>query len=234
MLDRTRNAVAPAPHDARPRAMFAAAIDHRRTEEDPATPCRCLRWMPVKSDRRRCCRRWPMDAVNHRMRAGASHSACARLAAPTVAAAARESRRSGLKSMPTVAIRAAFTSMSRYPPIKTDPGALLDLRHAGAIPIRLTALQGSDDAWLKKGETIIIHGASEAGTLAIQFEASRCARCLQRPRARKVSNWWWRWVRMRPSTANAPSISTIRYAGSHPTASMPCWRLPVETRWSDA
>lgn len=38
----------------------------------------------------------------------------------------------------------------------------LDLRHASAIPITgLTALQGIDDALkLKKGETLIIHGAS--------------------------------------------------------------------------
>ena len=48
----------------------------------------------------------------------------------------------------------------------------LDLRHAGAIPITgLTALQGIDDALgLKRGETIIIHGASGGvGTLAVQF-----------------------------------------------------------------
>ena len=55
----------------------------------------------------------------------------------------------------------------------------LDLRHAGAIPIAgLTALQGIDDALkLKKGETIIIHGASGGvGTLAIQFARLRGAR----------------------------------------------------------
>jgi NADPH:quinone reductase len=55
----------------------------------------------------------------------------------------------------------------------------LDLRHAGAIPITgLTALQGIDDALgLKKGETIIIHGASGGvGTLAIQFARLRGAR----------------------------------------------------------
>jgi NADPH:quinone reductase len=52
----------------------------------------------------------------------------------------------------------------------------LDLRHAGAIPTTgLTALQGIDDALkLKKGETIIIHGASGGvGTLAIQFARLR-------------------------------------------------------------
>jgi NADPH:quinone reductase len=55
----------------------------------------------------------------------------------------------------------------------------LDLQHAGAIPITgLTALQGIDDALgLKKGETIIIHGASGAvGTLAVQFARLRGAK----------------------------------------------------------
>jgi NADPH:quinone reductase len=55
----------------------------------------------------------------------------------------------------------------------------LDLRHAGAIPITgLTALQGIDDALrLKKGETIIIHGASGGvGVLAVQFARLRGAR----------------------------------------------------------
>lgn len=55
----------------------------------------------------------------------------------------------------------------------------LDLQHAGAIPVTgLTALQGIDDALgLKKGETIIIHGASGGvGTLAVQFARFRGAR----------------------------------------------------------
>ena len=55
----------------------------------------------------------------------------------------------------------------------------LDLRHAGAIPITgLTALQGIDAALgLKKGEIIIIHGASGGvGTLAVQFARLRGAR----------------------------------------------------------
>jgi NADPH2:quinone reductase len=55
----------------------------------------------------------------------------------------------------------------------------LDLRHAGAIPVTgLTALQGIDDALgLRKGETIIIHGASGGvGTLAVQFARLRGAR----------------------------------------------------------
>ena len=55
----------------------------------------------------------------------------------------------------------------------------LDLRHAGAIPITgLTALQGIDDALgLKKGESILIHGASGGvGTLAVQFARLRGAK----------------------------------------------------------
>jgi NADPH2:quinone reductase len=48
----------------------------------------------------------------------------------------------------------------------------LDLEHAGAIPTTgLTALQGIDDVLhVKKGEAVIIHGASGGvGTLAVQF-----------------------------------------------------------------
>ena len=55
----------------------------------------------------------------------------------------------------------------------------LDLQHAGAIPITgLTALQGIDNALgLKKGETVIIHGASGGvGTLAVQFARLRGAK----------------------------------------------------------
>jgi len=55
----------------------------------------------------------------------------------------------------------------------------LDLRQAGAIPTTgLTALQGIDDALrLKKGESIIIHGAAGGvGTLAVQFAKLRDAR----------------------------------------------------------
>jgi NADPH:quinone reductase-like Zn-dependent oxidoreductase len=57
----------------------------------------------------------------------------------------------------------------------------LDLEHAGAIATTgLTALQGIDDALgLKKGETVIIHGASGGvGTLAIQFAKLRGARVI--------------------------------------------------------
>jgi NADPH:quinone reductase len=60
------------------------------------------------------------------------------------------------------------------------PGRL-DLEHAGAIATTgLTALQGIDDALaMKRGETIIIHGASGGvGTLAIQFAKLRGARVL--------------------------------------------------------
>ncbi|MDB6017969.1 MAG: Alcohol dehydrogenase zinc-binding domain protein [Pedosphaera sp.] len=74
---------------------------------------------------------------------------------------------------------------AEYVAIKGDnvapvPG-LLDLRHAGAIPITgLTALQGVDDVLhLKKGESVIIHGASGGvGTLAVQFAKLRGARVL--------------------------------------------------------
>jgi NADPH2:quinone reductase len=57
----------------------------------------------------------------------------------------------------------------------------LSLLHAGAIPTTgLTALQGIDDTLqLKRGETIIIHGASGGvGTLAVQFAKLRGARVL--------------------------------------------------------
>src|ERR687887_483294 len=56
--------------------------------------------------------------------------------------------------------------------------ARLDLVHAGAIPtIALTALQGVDDALeLKRGETLIVHGASgNVGMLAVQFAKRRGA-----------------------------------------------------------
>ena len=57
----------------------------------------------------------------------------------------------------------------------------LDLQTAGAIPvIALTALQGVDDALgIKKGESVIIHGASgNVGMLALQFVKLRGARVL--------------------------------------------------------
>lgn len=60
------------------------------------------------------------------------------------------------------------------------PGGL-DLEHAGAIPTTgLTALQGIDDALhVKRGEALIIHGASGGvGTLAVQFAKLRGARVI--------------------------------------------------------
>ena len=59
--------------------------------------------------------------------------------------------------------------------------ATLRMRQAGAIPTTgLTALQGIDDALkVKKGETVIVHGASGGvGTLAVQFAKLRGARVL--------------------------------------------------------
>ena len=55
----------------------------------------------------------------------------------------------------------------------------LDLRQAGAIPVTgLTGLQGIDDALrLRRGERVIIHGASGGvGTMAMQFAKLRRAR----------------------------------------------------------
>lgn len=57
----------------------------------------------------------------------------------------------------------------------------LDLRRAGAMACTgLTALQGVDDALrLKKGEAVIVHGASGGvGSLAVQFARLRGARVL--------------------------------------------------------
>lgn len=57
----------------------------------------------------------------------------------------------------------------------------LRTREAGALPIiGLTALQGVDDALkLRKGETILIHGASgNVGMLALQFAKARGARVM--------------------------------------------------------
>jgi NADPH:quinone reductase-like Zn-dependent oxidoreductase len=56
----------------------------------------------------------------------------------------------------------------------------LDLEHAGAIPTTgLTALQGIDALHVKKGESLLVHGASGGvGTLAVQFGKLRGARVL--------------------------------------------------------
>ena len=56
--------------------------------------------------------------------------------------------------------------------------ARIDVLHAGAIPaIALTAQQGIDDALeIRRGETLIIHGASgNVGSLAVQFAKLRGA-----------------------------------------------------------
>ena len=58
---------------------------------------------------------------------------------------------------------------------------VLDLKHAGAVPIAgITALQGIDDALhVKKGERVIIYGASGGlGVFAVQFAKLRGARVL--------------------------------------------------------
>jgi NADPH:quinone reductase-like Zn-dependent oxidoreductase len=56
----------------------------------------------------------------------------------------------------------------------------LGLREAGAIPTTgLTALQGIEHLGVKKGEAVIVHGASGGvGTLALQFAKLRGARVL--------------------------------------------------------
>ena len=56
----------------------------------------------------------------------------------------------------------------------------LDLKKAGAVPVTgLTGLQGVDALRLKKGETVLIHGASGGvGTVAVQFARAKGARVL--------------------------------------------------------
>jgi NADPH:quinone reductase len=56
----------------------------------------------------------------------------------------------------------------------------LDLRKAGAVPVTgLTGLQGVEALRLKKGETVLIHGASGGvGTIAVQFARWKGARVL--------------------------------------------------------
>jgi NADPH:quinone reductase-like Zn-dependent oxidoreductase len=57
---------------------------------------------------------------------------------------------------------------------------ILDLRKAGAVPVTgLTALQGVEALRLKKGESVLIHGASGGvGTMAVQFARLKGARVL--------------------------------------------------------
>jgi len=74
---------------------------------------------------------------------------------------------------------------AEYVAVETDQASHLpeglDLTHAGAIPIvGATALPGIDDVLhLKRGESVIIHGASGGvGCLALQFAKYRRARVL--------------------------------------------------------
>jgi NADPH:quinone reductase-like Zn-dependent oxidoreductase len=85
---------------------------------------------------------------------------------------------------------------AKYVAVPADKAApipkRLDLRQAGAIPTTsLTALQGIDDALkLKKGETVIIHGASGGdGVLAVQFARLRGAKVSRRRQASKGWSW---------------------------------------------
>ena len=72
---------------------------------------------------------------------------------------------------------------AEYVAVRSDEMAVipktLDLKHAGAMATTgLTAIQGIDDALhVRKGESVIIHGASGGvGTLAVQFAKLRGAR----------------------------------------------------------
>jgi NADPH2:quinone reductase len=101
--------------------------------------------------------------------------------------------------------------------------SIRDLRHAGAIPITgLTALQAIDDALgLKKGEAIIIHGASGGvGTLAMEFARFRCARVFATASGKDGIELVREMGAHMVVDGNAP-ISTIRRAASPPTASSP-------------
>ncbi|MGD9765872.1 MAG: NADP-dependent oxidoreductase [Candidatus Binatia bacterium] len=71
-------------------------------------------------------------------------------------------------------VAVAGEKVAHFPPVLT-------LERAGAIPTTgLTALQGIDDALrLKRGESVIIHGATGGvGSLAVQFAKLRGARVL--------------------------------------------------------
>ena len=74
---------------------------------------------------------------------------------------------------------------AEYVAVEVDQAAhlpeALDLTHAGAIPITgPTALQGIEDVLhVKRGENVVVHGASGAvGSLALQFAKHRGARVL--------------------------------------------------------
>jgi NADPH:quinone reductase-like Zn-dependent oxidoreductase len=112
----------------------------------------------------------------------------------------------------------------------------LDLRHAGAIPTTgLTALQGIDDALgLKKGETIIIHGASGGvGTLAVQFARIRGARVFATASGKEGVELV-REMGAHAAVDGKRPMSTITRVVLRWTASMRSWLSPAETGWNAA
>lgn len=131
------------------------------------------------------CARRPPGRSTFRHFSSASPPASARMAS-TPSGAKRRARSSMSMRLPSMTYNWGNPTggfYAEYIAVPADKVASiqkqLDLRHAGAIPITgLTALQGVDDALnLKKGETIIIHGASGGvGTLAVQFAKLRGAR----------------------------------------------------------
>jgi len=192
MLDRTRHVVAPRHHTMHvPRTMFAAAIDHFGGPE-AITP-HALRIPVVDAGEVLIAvdtagvGRWDAD-VREGYFAGRKPHFPLVLGfdgAGVVAAVGSRVRRlkvgDEVYSYNWANPKGGF--YAEYVVVPADKAApiprRLDLRHAGAIPITgLTALQGIDDALgLKKGETIIIHGASGGvGTLAVQFARLRGAR----------------------------------------------------------
>jgi NADPH:quinone reductase len=191
MLDRTRNAVAPRHHTMHvPRTMFAAAIDRFGGPEEitgHALPVPSLNAgeVLIAVDTAGV---GPWDAdVREGYFAGRKPHFPLVLGfdgAGTVAAVGSRVRRlkvgDEVYSYNWENPKGGF--YAEYVAVPADKVApiprRLDLRHAGAIPTTgLTALQGIDDALkMKKGETIIIHGASGGvGTLAIQFARLRGA-----------------------------------------------------------
>jgi NADPH:quinone reductase len=191
MLDRTRNAVAPRHHTMHvPRTMFAAAIDRFGGPEEltgHALPVPSLDAgeVLIAVDTAGV---GPWDAdVREGYFAGRKPHFPLVLGfdgAGTVAAVGSRVRRlkvgDEVYSYNWENPKGGF--YAEYVAVPADKVApiprRLDLRHAGAIPTTgLTALQGIDDALkMKKGETIIIHGASGGvGTLAIQFARLRGA-----------------------------------------------------------
>jgi NADPH:quinone reductase len=114
--------------------------------------------------------------------------------------------------------------------------ARLDLEHAGAIATsRLTALRGIDDALeLKRGDTIIIHGASGGvGTLAIQFTKLPGARVLATRPATMAWGSCATWAPMWRSSGGT-RMSPERLTVSRLTASMQFWHWWAVTSSSAA